>query len=77
MSNLFSIGTIVLVVGTIWCVLMSVFVVHKKRDIAPLDVNGDVGVSDKDYEVHVFDIKVSNFLLYQFVIVSFFESTQP
>ena len=56
---------------------MSVFVVHKKRDIAPLDVNGDFGVSDKDYEVHVFDIKVSNFLLYQFVIVSFFESTQP
>ena len=29
MSNLFCIGTIVLVVGTIWCVLMFVFAVHK------------------------------------------------
>ena len=39
-------------------------------------MNGDVGVSDKDDEVHVFDIKVSDFFLYQVVIVSFFESTR-
>ena len=32
-------------------------------------MNGDVGVSDKDCEVYVFDIKVSDFLLYQVVIV--------
>ena len=40
-------------------VCLFVFAVHKQRDIVPLDVNGDVGNSNSDYETPVFDLKVS------------------
>ena len=44
------------------------FAVHKKRDIIPLDVNGDI--VDSDDEIPVFDLKGFFPLLYQVVIVA-------
>ncbi|GMY32744.1 something about silencing protein 10-like [Fagus crenata] len=41
-------------------VCLFVFAVHKQRDIVPLDVNGDVGNSNSDYETPVFDLKGFN-----------------
>ncbi|KAJ1376111.1 Something about silencing protein 10, partial [Sesbania bispinosa] len=33
---------------------------HKKRDIVPLDVNGDAGESDEDDELPIFDFKLQS-----------------
>ena len=37
-----------------------------------LEVNGNARVSDKDDELHVFDIKISNFLLLVSVLLNIF-----
>ena len=72
MSNLSCISTIFLVVGKFLWVLMFVFAIHKQRDITTLELNGDVGVSDKYGKLHVFDIKVFDFLLLVLVLFNIF-----